>query len=326
MFVLLLALGSGLQAAPVPGRSYVRVKDGHFHHEGGRLRLWGVNVQAHHVRDRGGAVATAARMREVGFNAVHLWAPRGTFNVAGRPWSDFAPEGHAPLDLFDYFVHALKQRGLFVSLPALSIRSDMLTEEVFDLAPADDLSRTDWMAMVSSLPKREVAKLKFVDPRIREAYFLQMRWFLNHVNPHTGRRYAEEEAVAFYQLEDEMGLWAWPPGWVTNRNDLFQRQIKPKWEAFLRERYDSTETLAATWGELLVRPDGSGLTEGLDDMSAIAYGGHAVARRTEDGVERAIPPGLAVAQTPEARWQDAWTFMYGVAAEFYEAYLAELRA
>lgn len=322
----ILTLGVWHDTRAATENTYVWVKDGHLFRDGERLRLWGVNIQTHHVRNRPGADATAARMREVGYNAVHLWAPRGTFNIAGQPWSDFAPEGHGPLDLFDYFIHALKQQGIFVTLPVLSIRSDMLTDEVYDLAPDDDLTRTEWMAMISGLAKRDVAKLKFVDPRIREAYFMQMRWLLNRTNPHTGRRYAEEDSIAFYQLEDEMGLWAWPPGWVTNRNDLFQRQIKPKWEAFLRERYDSTESLAAVWGELLVRNDGSGQTETLDDILAIAYGGNAVARRTADGVERAISPGSATAQTPEARWNDAWTFLYELAAAFYDDYLAELRA
>ncbi|MCF6175345.1 MAG: beta-galactosidase [Victivallaceae bacterium] len=282
--------------------NYVTVKDGHFSWQNRRLRLWGVNVGYHHTGNFAGAEITAKRMKDMGFNAVHLWTSRGCFHNKKKLWTDFVPVtkgSQRGLDLFDYFAAQCFQNGLFVSLPTFSIRRDMITADVYDLAPRNDIDKTTWFKLLRKSKARHFRFLKFVDPSIRQAYIIQMKYFLNRVNPYTGKKYAEEPRIAFYQLEDELQLLSWPTAKLDPENSLFERQLKPRWEAFLKQKYGTTEKMQAAWGKLYN-------SETIDNMKALFY------------------PGMK--RTPDKRATDCWKFCYKLTDEYYTSYLKELRA
>ncbi len=279
---------------------YVKVKNGHFYYKGKRLRLWGVNIQNHHVRNYRGAEITAKRLKEMGFNSVHIWFPKGTFHSPKRKWKEFVEvKKGSQLDLLDYFVSCCKKEGIFVTV-TLSVRGDLITPDVYDLARRNDIDKERWYELVKK-SGRQFRLLKFVDPSIKEAYILHMKYFLNRVNPYTGKRYAEEETIAFYQLEDEMGFLSWPPTRIDNKDNLFQILIKKKWEKYLKEKYRNTENLKKAWGCLFEN-------ENINDMKAIFY------------------PGARFRKTPEKRAEDAWKFLYGLTEKFYREYLSILRS
>jgi len=279
---------------------YVQIRNGHFYYKGKRLRLWGVNIMNHHVRNYKGAEITVRRLKDMGFNSVHIWLPKGTFHSPKRKWKNFVEvKKGSQLDLFDYFVYCCKKEGIFVTA-SLSVRGDLITPDVYDLVERNDIDKERWYDLIKK-SGRQFRSLKFVDPSIKEAYILQMRYFLNRVNPYTGKKYAEEETIAFYQLEDEMGFLSWPPGRIDNKDSLFQILIKKEWEKFLKKRYQNTEILEKSWGSLFEN-------ESINNMKAIFY------------------PGARFRKTPEKRAADAWEFLYGLTEKFYKEYLLILRS
>jgi len=91
-----------------------------------------------------------------------------------------------------------------------------------------------------------------------------------------GKRYAEEETIAFYQLEDEMEFLSWPPKRIDNKDNLFQILIKKKWEKYLKGKYRNTENLKKAWGCLFEN-------ENINDMKAIFYPGARFRKTPEIG-------------------------------------------
>ena len=188
---------------------------------------------------------------------------------------------------------------MFVSLPTFSLRKSMITDDVYDLALRSDIDKESWFELLTNSNPRSFRFLKFVDPSIKQAYILQMKYFLNRVNPYTGNKYAEEPRIAFYQLEDELQILSWPTARFDPQNSLFDRQLKPRWEEFLKQKYVTTKTLESAWGSLYG-------TETIEDMNALFL------------------PGMK--NTPEKRAADCWEFCYGLVDEYYDSYLKELRA
>lgn len=296
---------------------YLQIKDGHFYYDGERARLWGINIMSHHVKNFKGAEITAKRLKDMGFNCVFIWIPKGAFHSPDKKWIEFRDVkkgSEKGLDLVDYFVYCCKKEGLFVAFN-LSVRGDMLKEDVYELVKRKDINKSKWWELIKKSYSRY---LKFVDMSIKRAYIEKMKFFLNRENPYTGKKYSEEEAIAFYQLEDEMGFLSWPPGRIDNEEDLFSILIKKKWEDFLKDKYKTSEEMWKNWGEKI--PD-----ETIDNMKFIFYSGAGYSLTYSDNKKKQFYAGTAFKSTPEKRAKDAWEFLYSLTEDFYKEYLKELR-
>lgn len=297
---------------------YIEIKDGHFYYNGERIRFWGINIMYHHVKNYKGAEITAKRLKDMGFNCVFIWITKGAFHSPEKKWIEFVDVkkgSETGLDLIDYFVYCLKKEGIFVAFN-LSIRGDTLKEDVFDLVKRNDISKEKWWELIQ---KGYTRYLKFVDPSIKQAYIEKMKFFLNRKNPYTGKKYSEEECIAFYQLEDEMGFLAWPPGRIDDKDNLFSILLKKKWEEFLKERYKTNEEMWKVWGERIQ-------DETIDNMKFIFYSGSGYSLTYPEGKKKEFYAGTAFKNTPEKRAEDAWQFLYSLTEEFYRDYLKELRS
>ena len=282
-------------------RIFVTVKDGHFFAGERRLRLWGINISAHHVMDHKGADVTVRRMKELGFNCLHIWLPRGSLHRRNQPYLAFrrVKKGDgSPLDLLDYMVHLCDREGLYVSLPVLSVRGDEITPDAFDVIPGGaEHERTAWLEGVRKGGKG-FRHLKFVDERIKALYLKHAEFFLNRVSPYTGRRYADEPTVAFWQLEDEMEFLSWPPD--IERDSRMSRQLAPRWSRYLRQRFADEADLVRAWGKLW---PGESWAEGTIRLFPTHKHGN----------------------IPAPRLREAWTFLYGLSGQFYDEYLPFIR-
>ena len=300
--LLTLALLTALPARSSPSpRPYVTVRDGHFCVDGQRLRLWGVNISAHHVIDHRGAEVTVARMKQLGFNCLHIWLPRGSLHVADEPYLKFreTTKGDgSPLDLFDYVVHLCHEQGLYVSLPALAVRGDNITADAFDVIPGGtEAERAAWFEAIKATG-RAFPHLKFVDERLKAIYLRHAEHFLCRVNPYTGRPYAAEPTIAFWQLQDEMSFLAWPPD--IGRDTWLSERLAVHWSEHLRARFADEAALVQAWGKLY--PD-----ESLAENTVRLF------------------PIRKLAEMNPTRLADTWEFLYGLADGFYDEYLAFVR-
>ncbi|MEI7728458.1 MAG: beta-galactosidase [Verrucomicrobiota bacterium] len=248
---------------PVTG-TYVQVRDGHLNYGGQRLRLWGI------CGGPEGDARAADRLARLGFNAMRLWGQGGQ-EGKGAPSYDAASASKGQLrdpatyktgernvlDNYDRYFADLKQSGFFIVCPQLmsGIGWDYLVQDGSFVSAGADWE--EWKAAIRTKAtgaKKEVKAAKFwlaFDERLIQAQRQHARNFLNHVNPYTGKRYAEEEAVAIWEIHNEYqlvrlvlenGFDTWP--------DYFRNKLTARWNDWLKARYQNESALTTAWDKL----------------------------------------------------------------------------
>jgi len=235
---------------PMPG-VYNTIMDGHFYYGGKRLRLWGMV-----------GYGEADRLRKMGFNAQRVWDPSLTkiYKAKGFP-PDVAKKGEFPpsvmgdgsnMDDADKHFADLKAHGMFVMFAALADTLPLPPLLVDDSFIAGGSDWPQWKAAVASV--KDDGPLKrwavFFDDRLQKVRFKGAETLLNHVNPYTGKRYAEEENIVIYEVWNENG------GVYRFLNDAidlppyFKHEEQTQWSAWLRNKYRDDAGLTTAWGKL----------------------------------------------------------------------------
>lgn len=228
---------------------YVKADGSRLSYGDQRLRLWGVAGTV-------GDASEPERLNRIGFNAIRLW-PRGGQNHQDPYYPrDAGIKGVLPdsdlLDHYDRYVAAVKQQGMFIMCP-FSMRSipiDYLKDDQSFVAGGDDWQQ--WKDAVDHPGKIKAKSLWFcLDERLLRSEKQHIYNLLNHVNPYTGKRYAEEETVAVWELDNEAkiikvaledGFDTWP--------DYFKDKLQQRFNQWLIQRYTSNEALIKAWGKL----------------------------------------------------------------------------
>ena len=76
-----------------------------------------------------------------------------------------------------------------------------------------------------------------------------LRALYDRVNPHTGRRYADDPAVALIELSNENSLLvAWHTGSIERLPPMHRRELDDLWNVWLLQKYRKDGELSAAWG------------------------------------------------------------------------------
>ena len=140
---------------------------------------------------------------------------------------EFDPEA---LDRFDYLVACLKENGIYIYLDAM----------------------TSWRGYKAGPGWTEKAKAEdfkhriFVEPAIREHWKAGVTKLLQHVNPYTKTRLADDPAVACVLFFNEQNMNFYGP-----KQD--ERFTEP-WRAWLRAKHKTPEALRAAWVDAAGKP------------------------------------------------------------------------
>jgi hypothetical protein len=232
---------------------YAQNRDGHLYYGDQRLRLWGC------VRPQLPNIETVDRIASMGFNAIRMWGPRANDSATGTSaliddgsgkFVSSTPGDGSPLDEYDRFYAEAKKAGLFVmatgltGFPHLSSRSEWLK--------GDGQNWGDWQKAMSSKPDDWIVNfMAAVDDRLYRARQQQVRNYLTHVNPYTGKDYAHDEAIAVYELANEnahvkrtleRGFDKWPP--------FFVSELQRSWNQWLTLKYRDDVGLIHAWTKL----------------------------------------------------------------------------
>ena len=188
---------SSLLDAPAGRHGRVRVADGHFATDAGRIRLNAVNLTgpanfpSHRHAER-----MAARLAALGVNCVRLHfmdcqKGYGSFMQERQPC--LLKDGDDPLayeideaqfERLDYLAAQFKKRGIYVN-----VNLHVARLMAYLLEGRTSLKGATWFA--------------------RELVESEKRWardFLGHFNPHTGMTWAEDPVVAVVELNNEDAL------------------------------------------------------------------------------------------------------------------------
>ncbi len=259
---------------PAGGSGFIRIEDGHFvDGQGKRVRLLGVNLSfSGNFPTHAQAESVAGRMAKYGINAVRfhhtdtLRAPNGIWKEGPAAKQELDPEN---LDRLDYFLHALKQHGIYADL---------------NLKIGRKVVEADGFPQANLLPTYD----KGIDhyyPRHIELQKQYARDLLTHRNPYTGNRYVDEPAIAIVELNNESGLVSqWSNGELDDLPDWYVQPLREYWNDFLRAKYQTTSALREAW-----EPQNPGT--GTERLSAGLRGWSLQQTGTGQGTLRIAPEG-----------------------------------
>lgn len=269
-----------IRSAPRTG-IYVKINQGHLTYDGQRLRLWGAGGHADRPNESESLDPfpidiNVARLRKMGFNAFRLWGPVCSVDSGSAKKGELVAETRGDdsgFDRYDRFVAACKQEGLFLWITAPHYypfnfephkgkpganRNALLEDDSF-LAPGQDWQGWKHAVLETNF---DLTRTKFFDERLQRLYLRHLIAFLNHVNPYTGRRYAEEEAVAILSLDNEnTGPQDLLRDGVASMPGYFRKEILAGWNAWLTAKYGNEPGLRAAYGGQLDPGEGLGHVE-----------------------------------------------------------------
>ena len=217
-------------------QGYVHVSaDGHFAVNSGRIKFWGTNTTfGANFPSKSNAPQVAARLAKYGFNIVRFHH-MDMYDI----WTTVNPDrvlSSAKLDLMDYFIYQLKQKGIYVDLNLVVSRPFNRGTDL----PADIDLITDWKVRDA---------LGFFDPQTRQLQKDYARDLLTHTNPYTGNAYINEPAVAFIEINNENGL---TQAYLSNQLDslppYYYNLLNTQWNNWLKNKYATQAQLETAWG------------------------------------------------------------------------------
>lgn len=236
---------------PAGARGRVKVSDdGHFATpDGTRLRFFGVTLQyTACIPDSLTAIAVAQRLRALGVNAVRFNA----FDLSIVPAASILAEGTSTSALdpgrmrrFDWFIHQLKQQGIY---------SVLTFHSAWQPLEGDGVRQRDSVGWGTRVPI-------FFDPAVQRIHRRIMRMVLEHVNPFTGKAYKDETAIPYIIAVEDAALVAyWMYSADITRPNLYGtpsvgsqhlRLIDSLFNASLRAKGLGTDAaLHAAWGSV----------------------------------------------------------------------------
>ena len=221
-----------------PADRAVGVKDGHLAFpDGERARFWGINlVREGALPDKEIADVYAKSLANAGFNLVrphHMDADAAGSLVnprRGEPGEPLAlPEA---LDRMDRFHAALKAAGVYVYLETWTLRS---------FRPEEGVPAPRGLAVGNKYAP-------FFWKEYADAKKAWVRALYDRVNPYTGLRYADDPAVALFEVANEDSLLvAWSGGALEKLPGEHRRRLDELWNVWLRTRYHTDAALTAAW-------------------------------------------------------------------------------
>ncbi len=286
--------------------------DGHFYFEktGKRARFWGVNFtfnasfppcpdepSAYNgFGDTQAADKIARRLAKLGVNVVRFHHMDTSPSRDGIWDRNYYPRDTQHLDAsqirrLDYLISQLRKNGIYANINLKVGRH---------FGPGDGIDVTQ--PFTGNLNYFQgVANF---DPRMIELQQDYARKLLTHVNPYTGKTYAEDPGVAFVEIANEDSLFGnmlndgglnYLPGVDGSLPDHYSRDLDKLWNNWLASRYDSRQALDTAWksSEVVTDPSNkilNGSFEGsMQEWSVSTPGG--TARANASFEKGAVPDG-----------------------------------
>ncbi|MCE5300207.1 MAG: carbohydrate binding domain-containing protein [Spirochaetia bacterium] len=227
---------SALVARNIDLEGYVTVTAaGHFAVNSGRIKFWGTNTAfGANFPSKANATQVAARLAKFGFNIVRLHH-MDMYDIwtTTNPDRDIDP---AKLDLLDYFIYSLKQKGVYADINLVVSRPFNRGSDL----PADINLITDWKVRDA---------LGYFDPQTRQLQKKYAYDLLTHVNTYTGNAYINEPSIALIEINNENGL---TQAYLSRQLDAlpayYSGLLNTQWNAWLKTKYGTQSALSTAWG------------------------------------------------------------------------------
>ncbi|MBL7186276.1 MAG: hypothetical protein ISS70_08110 [Phycisphaerae bacterium] len=232
---------SFLLDAPAGKDGFIRVRNGHLTKPNGeRFRIWGVNFTgASCFPSKQDAPVVAEHLARFGINCVrfHFLDSNWSASVFIEGTDDTRALDLQQLDLWDYLVAELKNRGIYTNI---------------NLNVGRNYRKGDGVKDYEYLGLAKV--VNYFDRRVQELHREYAEQLATHYNPYTKSQYRYEPAVATVELVNENSIVeAWfsnrllgkntrkRPGTWTDITAWYANQLTERYNAWLTDRLSSAE-------------------------------------------------------------------------------------
>lgn len=136
---------------------------------------------------------------------------------------------------------------------------------------------------------------------------------LNHVNPHTGRRYADDPALSFIELQNEDNIFWGAIEATLKQTPTYRKLLCKKFSAWLEDKYQTQEALEAAW-----KGNGLETTASLKEGNIYPNPSHGYfSSAYENALKENVPVPAHVA--------DRAAFLYEEQLNFYKKFVTAIR-
>jgi hypothetical protein len=293
---------------PAGKHGFVQNKDDKLVFENGEpVKFWGTNINGSNVyAEEAKADSFVNLLGKYGMNAVRFH--KFTWSAYhGDKSTEFDPE---KFERFDYFQARLREKGIYYGW------SHIYGHRV---QPADS-SRIIAYNEIKNLnfPWRHLngstASLVNFASDLQELNIALTVDMLNHVNPHTGLRYADDPALAFIEFQNEDNIF-----WSAIERSLeqaptYKALLNRLFSEWLLRKYGNQHNLENAWGKENI-PEG----ESLNKMNIYPQPNHSLFSWE---YETALKENRDIA----THILDKMRFLYEKQVEFYEKFEKAVRA
>lgn len=228
--------------APAGKHGFVTLENEKFVFENGKpVKFWGVNICSQRPYfDKEYVDDWVPFLSKYGINAVrfHKYTQHG---LTGPTSTEIAPE---KMERFDYFQYKLREAGIYYGWSPIyghkvrpGDRERLLAYE--EIAAAD---------MGSHLSFSTIGLVNFAED-LQDLHIELIVNKLNHVNPYTGLRYADDPALNFIEFQNEDNIFFATTDQMVEMCPTYRQLLIDKFVSWLREKYNDHATLTIAWGE-----------------------------------------------------------------------------
>jgi len=273
-----------------------------------RIKFWGVNIADKTCFQKKNASDNYARyLAKYGVNAVR-------FHKFSWALTNNMPESVLPnpekLDLLDYFSSQLKEKGIYFGW------SHIYGHRIFPGDSSKLIAYNEIKEIGGGHLKGSSYNLVYFAPDLQELNIKLTENLLNHVNPYTGLRYADDPALCFVELNNEDNLFFASAHGRIMSAPTYKKLIEEMFCDWLRKKYPSHESLVQAWGEDAINafPEAED-NEHLGNNNIYPMAHHVIL--STDYIEK--NPHL------KKRLWDTARFLYETQNNYYERFVAAVR-
>lgn len=239
---------------PAGKHGWLRTENNKFIFEDGTpIKFWGTNVTEKFVHPVELGPALVNRLAKYGMNAVRFhkftWPTSGIV-VSDGPSTELDP---TKLDRMDRFFAELRQEGIYVTWS--HIFGHMVSEH--------DALESGFVGMDLFFGEHNSYGLVNTAEDIQDLIIRLTINLLDHVNPYTGLRYADDPALAMIELQNEDNIFFFAE-WKACKYPFYMNLLSSMFSRWLAAKYNSSEPeWIRAWGKEAVEEGESLLEESV---------------------------------------------------------------
>lgn len=243
---------------PAGKHGRIEMQEDKLFYNGKEIKIWGINnTYGACAPEKAMADKRAAFYRKFGLNGIrlHKYADRPGIGIqAAHSFTEFDPEA---LDRMDYYVKTLKDHGLYTKLsPTFGVK----------FGPGD-VDRIPFHRELGDVFAKNDQRIRahygliYMSTELQDMQIEQTIKILNHENPYTGLRYAEDPAIFCVEMFNEDAVLWYGGNWSLQRVPTIMKRMGQQFSQWLMDKYGSMEAWREAWGEEAILSNLSSLNQ-----------------------------------------------------------------